>query len=149
MEKKNVFTDVPASIDSNSKKCSVPRLCLDLTKYMVNYLVMIRVNVYEAKTNLSKYLKRLEKGEIIILCRRNEPVAEIRPISKQPDEQRPVGVHKGDFAIPPSFFEPLPKEVETGFYGQSMIHAAEKNTGRNAQANAQEKAEGDAEGDTV
>lgn len=108
---------------------------------MVKYLIMIRVNIYEAKTNLSKYLKRLEKGETIILCRRNEPVAEIRPISKQSYEQRPVGVHKGDFEIPPSFFEPLPKEVEKSFYGQSVIGNAEKNTGRKAQANAERDAE--------
>ena len=39
---------------------------------------MIRLNIHEAKTHLSKYLAKLEKGETILLCRRNEPIAEIR-----------------------------------------------------------------------
>jgi len=42
---------------------------------------MIRLNIHEAKTHLSKYLAKLEKGETIVLCRRNQPIAEIRSIS--------------------------------------------------------------------
>ncbi len=42
---------------------------------------MIRVNIHEAKTHLSKYLEKVAEGETIILCKRNVPIAEIRPIS--------------------------------------------------------------------
>ena len=81
---------------------------------------MIRINIHEAKTHLSKYLERLAKGESIILCKRNVPVAEIRPIpSSSDDKRRPVGLAKGSFQIPPQFHEPLPPEIETAFYGES------------------------------
>jgi antitoxin (DNA-binding transcriptional repressor) of toxin-antitoxin stability system len=42
---------------------------------------MIRLNVHQAKTHLSKYLDRLAKGETILLCKRNTPVAEIRAVA--------------------------------------------------------------------
>ncbi len=54
---------------------------------------MIRVNVHEAKTNLSKLLKRVEAGETVLICNRNLVVAELRapygteaekPIPKRP-----------------------------------------------------------------
>lgn len=44
---------------------------------------MLRVNVHEAKTHLSKYLSLLAKGETILLCKRNVPIAEIRPFPKK------------------------------------------------------------------
>ena len=43
---------------------------------------MIRLNIHEAKTHLSKHLRRVKKGETIILCERNVPIAEIRPITQ-------------------------------------------------------------------
>lgn len=39
---------------------------------------MIRVNVHEAKTNLSKLLKQVEAGETVLICNRNLVVAELR-----------------------------------------------------------------------
>jgi antitoxin (DNA-binding transcriptional repressor) of toxin-antitoxin stability system len=30
---------------------------------------MIRVNIQEAKTHLSRYLDRVEQGEVVIVCR--------------------------------------------------------------------------------
>ena len=77
-------------------------------------MVMIRVNIAEAKTHLSKCLERVESGETIVLCRRNVPIAEIRPISKLPDEPRPVGIDRG-MTVPASFFEPLPDEILDAF----------------------------------
>jgi antitoxin (DNA-binding transcriptional repressor) of toxin-antitoxin stability system len=80
---------------------------------------MIKLNVHEAKTHLSRYLKRLEEdGEVIVLCRRNVPVAEIRPIPAKPREPRPVGLAKGQFEIGEEFFEPLPEDVLRDFEGR-------------------------------
>ena len=79
---------------------------------------MIKLNIHEAKTHLSKYLELLEKGESILLCKRNVPIAEIRPIPQPRKTQRPIGLGKGAFKIPKSFFKPLPKEVEHSFYGE-------------------------------
>ena len=71
---------------------------------------MIRINIAEAKTHLSRYLISVEDGETILLCRRNMPVVEIRPITKPPAEPRPVGIDRG-MTIPSSFFEPLPEDL--------------------------------------
>jgi len=72
---------------------------------------MIKINIHEAKTYLSRYLDRLAKGETIILCKRNIPVAEIRPIPTDRTSQRPIGLAKDKFRVPPEFFEPLPPEI--------------------------------------
>ncbi len=78
---------------------------------------MIRVNIHDAKTNLSKYLSQLKKEKKIILCRHNVPIAEIVPLENEPEaEKRPIGLAKGEFSVPDSFFDELPEEVIQSFY---------------------------------
>lgn len=77
---------------------------------------MIKINTAEAKTRLSYYLERVEGGETVVVCRRNVPVAEIRPLPKRPSEQRPVGIDRG-MRVPASFFEPLPEDLLDAFEG--------------------------------
>jgi len=78
---------------------------------------VIRLNIHEAKTHLSRYLERIMRGEIIVLCRRNVPIAEIRPLSPRRSEPRPFGLAK-DFEVPASFFEPLPEDLVDAFEGR-------------------------------
>ena len=75
---------------------------------------MIKINIADARASLSRYLARVEAGETITLCRRNVPIAEIRPIDTAPMKQRPIGIDRG-MTLPSSFFEPLPDEVLRGF----------------------------------
>ena len=42
------------------------------------------VGLFEAKTHLSEYVARAEKGEEVIITRHNKPVAKIVPISSVP-----------------------------------------------------------------
>lgn len=79
---------------------------------------MIRLNIHEAKTHLSAYLARLEAGETILLCKRNVPIAEIRPLPKKRKEPRPIGLAKGTFEVPESFYEPLPEALLDLFEGK-------------------------------
>jgi antitoxin (DNA-binding transcriptional repressor) of toxin-antitoxin stability system len=79
---------------------------------------MIKLNIHEAKTHLSRYLKRLEAGETILLCRHNVPIAEIRPLPQQRKTPRPLGTAKGRVKVPSEFFEPLPEEILRTFEGQ-------------------------------
>ncbi len=79
---------------------------------------MIKINIHEAKTHLSRYLAELEKGETILLCRRNTPIAEIRPLPKVRKKKRPIGLAKGTFEIPDSFFDPLPDDLLDLFEGK-------------------------------
>ncbi|TKB71460.1 MAG: type II toxin-antitoxin system Phd/YefM family antitoxin [Nitrospira sp.] len=78
---------------------------------------MIRLNIHEAKTHLSRYLNKLTKGKTIILCRHNEPIAEIRALPGLQDKPRRLGGAKGVMKIPASFFEPLPKDFLEAFTG--------------------------------
>jgi len=82
---------------------------------------MIRLNIHEAKTHLSRYLDRLVEGESIILCKRNVPIAEIRPLPRERGGKRPVGLAAGQFKIPPEFFEPLPDDILTSFHGEGTL----------------------------
>jgi len=79
---------------------------------------MIRLNVHEAKTHLSRYLARLVEGERILLCKRNVPVAEILPLKPARTGRRPVGLAKGRFDVPTEFFEPLPEDLLAAFEGK-------------------------------
>jgi antitoxin (DNA-binding transcriptional repressor) of toxin-antitoxin stability system len=72
---------------------------------------MIKLNIHEAKTHLSRYLARLAAGEVIILCNRNRPIAEIRGLREARREPRPIGLAKGTLVVPEAFFEPLPEAV--------------------------------------
>lgn len=81
---------------------------------------MIKLNIHEAKTHLSRYLEDLANGEIIILCKRNIPVAEIRGIHPREKHQRPTGLAKGEFEIPSEFFAPLPEEIIAAFNGECL-----------------------------
>jgi antitoxin (DNA-binding transcriptional repressor) of toxin-antitoxin stability system len=78
---------------------------------------MIKLNIHEAKTHLSRYLARLARGESILLCKRHVPIAEIRPIPPRRKIKRPVGLVKEKFKIPLEFFEPLPDDVVDSFHG--------------------------------
>ena len=93
---------------------------LDLVHYMIYSVIMIKLNIHEAKTHLSEYLAKVEAGEIVLLCRRNTPVAEIRALPQRLKEPRPIGLAKGAFQISKSFFEPLPDEVLAAFEGRDL-----------------------------
>ena len=79
---------------------------------------MKRVNIHDAKTNLSRYLAELAPGETLLLCNRNRPVAEIRSLQKKGVAKPPIGAVRGAFVVPDSFFEPLPDEILRAFSGE-------------------------------
>lgn len=79
---------------------------------------MRQINLADAKAHLSQYIDSVERGETIVLCRRNVPVAEIRPLPQPLNEPRPVGLYPG-LVVPDSFFEPLPEDVLQAFEGGS------------------------------
>ncbi len=73
---------------------------------MVQYMTMIKVNIAEAKAQFSKYLRKVEQGERVVLARRNRPVAEIRRIAPRRRGRRPIGLCAGDFIVPQNFDAP-------------------------------------------
>ena len=77
---------------------------------MVNNRTVTTINIAEAKAHLSEYLQRVESGETIIVARRNQPVAELRPIPSRAREPRPIGLCAGEFRVPDDFDSPLDDE---------------------------------------
>jgi antitoxin (DNA-binding transcriptional repressor) of toxin-antitoxin stability system len=69
-------------------------------------MVMVKVNLAEAKANLSRYLATASRGESVVICNHNVPVAELRALPKPVQKQRPIGLCKGQFRVPPRFFQP-------------------------------------------
>ena len=79
---------------------------------------MIKLNIHQAKTHLSRYLARLKAGETLVICERNTPIAEIRPLPAPSKKPRPLGLAKGMVQIHPSFFDPLPDDIIAAFEGR-------------------------------
>lgn len=80
-----------------------------------NMTIMITVNIADAKSRLAEYLRRVEEGETVTIARRNQPIAELRPLKQPLRKRRPVGLCAGDFEVPNDFDEPLPAFVLDGF----------------------------------
>lgn len=78
---------------------------------------METVNIHDAKTNLSKLLERVQKGENIIIGKAGKPIARLVPYVEQETvkEPRKFGLAKGQIWISPDFDEPDP-ELEDLFY---------------------------------
>lgn len=72
------------------------------------------ININEAKTHLSEVARQIKRGKRFILCDRNKPFAEIRPLPLTQEGLRPFGLAKGFFEVPDTFNEPDP-EIETLF----------------------------------
>jgi prevent-host-death family protein len=64
------------------------------------------MTIYEAKTNLSKLIKRASNGEEIIITRGSKPVAKLVAIGVVKGKRQP-GSMKGQLHVGPEFFEPL------------------------------------------
>jgi len=67
------------------------------------------VTVHEAKTNLSKLLRRAADGEEIVIARGSKPVARLVAVGERNGKRQP-GSFKGRLTVGPEFFEPLPED---------------------------------------
>lgn len=67
---------------------------------------MKTVTVHAAKTHLSKLIERAERGEEIVIARRQTPVVKLVPIAGS--GKRRFGAWRGRARVTREFFEPLP-----------------------------------------
>lgn len=68
-------------------------------------MFMTAINLHEAKARLSHYARRVKAGETIVLCNRNKPFAEIRPLPGTVAKKRRLGLMKGTCHVGNEFFE--------------------------------------------
>jgi prevent-host-death family protein len=70
---------------------------------------MATVTVHTAKTELSKLIARVERGERIVIARGKRPVVELVAY-RSGAPRRKFGALKGKIKLDESFWEPLPPE---------------------------------------
>lgn len=81
----------------------------------------ISVNIHEAKAQLSHLLNLIEQGEVVEICRRNVPIAEVKKIKKKNKAKRQLGFLKGQVRILPEFFDPMSEE-ELALWYDAPLH---------------------------
>ena len=76
-------------------------------------------NIHEVRENLAEYLAAAERGEEVLICRRNQPVARlVALVPARPRRQRPLGLARdAGQALPDAFWDPLPEELNTALAG--------------------------------
>ena len=74
---------------------------------------MHTVGVHEAKTHLSRLLRRVAAGEEILIARGGKPVARLVGVGTKDRIQ--LGRDKGLFELPDDFDAPLPDEILDDF----------------------------------
>jgi prevent-host-death family protein len=74
---------------------------------------METVTIRQAKTQLSRLIKKACQGEEIVIRRGNKPVVRLVAVAKEHGDREP-GAWKGKVKIGPEFFEPLPPEELEG-----------------------------------
>jgi antitoxin (DNA-binding transcriptional repressor) of toxin-antitoxin stability system len=74
------------------------------------------INVYEAKTHLSKLCGQAASGRDVIVARHGVPWVRITALGPAGQGVR-FGVMKGEIQIPDDFDAPLPEELQRAFEG--------------------------------
>lgn len=75
------------------------------------------VNLYEAKTHLSKLIEEASAGSEIIIAKAGKPKARLVPLEKPRSKRRPGG-WEGQVQISDDFDDELPAEILAGFLGE-------------------------------
>ena len=78
---------------------------------------MLMVNIADAKAKLSEYVEAVARGEQVIICNRNRPVAELRAIEPARVGPRDLTPMFPDWKIDPAFFDPLSDEELAAWEG--------------------------------
>ena len=97
-------------------------------------MTMILVNIHEAKARLSEYLDAVAKGERVLICKRNQPIAELRAVEQKRTAPRLIGGGPYHFEVPASFFEPMPDEFLDAFESGPVFPAVTPAPSRVAEA---------------
>jgi prevent-host-death family protein len=71
-------------------------------------------NIHEAKSQLSKLIDAVQRGETVTIAKAGKPVAVLGPLPSK-SAQRVRGVLKGQVRLGAEFDEPLPIDVLKGF----------------------------------
>jgi prevent-host-death family protein len=80
---------------------------------------MKTVNIHEAKTNFSRLVERVSKGESVVIAKAGKPMVKLVPLDEA--ERRParrLGSMIGEFTTPDDFDRWGEEEIAELFYGR-------------------------------
>jgi len=72
------------------------------------------VNISEAKTNLSKLVALVYRGEKVVIAKNNLPLVDL--VIHKPEGKRKLGLLVGQFTVPDNIMEET-AEINEMFYG--------------------------------
>lgn len=78
---------------------------------------MQTINIHEAKTQFSKLIEAVGRGDEIVIAKAGKPAARLVPMQSQKTVRKP-GALKGKMKIAADFDEPLPDELQAAFEGK-------------------------------
>jgi prevent-host-death family protein len=76
-----------------------------------------QINLYDAKTHLSRLVDEAASGEEILIARHGRPVAKLVAVAQAQPGKRPLGLARGQIWIAPDFDE-TPEEIVAAFEGR-------------------------------
>lgn len=80
----------------------------------------MEVNIHQAKTHLSRLLRRVANGEEVTIARAGVPVARLVPVEAAKKKIRPLGMDRGRVWVADDFDAPLPDDLLKEFYGGEL-----------------------------
>jgi antitoxin (DNA-binding transcriptional repressor) of toxin-antitoxin stability system len=87
-------------------------------------LTMLMVNIAEAKAKLSEFVEAVSRGERVVICNRNKPVAELRAVDQAPARPRDLSpMYPGQIFVTDGFFEPM-TEAELREWYRAPVYPA-------------------------
>lgn len=78
---------------------------------------MAQVNLYDAKTQLSRLVDRAAAGEEIVIAKGGRPLARLVPLAARTAPRR-LGQRAHEVALRPDFDAPLPDAMQRAFGGE-------------------------------
>ena len=79
---------------------------------------MLTVNIHEAKTHLSRLIKRAAAGEAFIIAKAGKPLVKVVPLTgKSSDQMQRLGFLEGEIRVPEDFDRMGEMEIERMFMG--------------------------------
>jgi len=75
------------------------------------------INLYEAKTQLSRLVERAAAGEEIVIAKAGRPVARLVPLAKS--GPRRLDLLSGQVRVGSDFDAPLPPSIAAAFKGEA------------------------------
>lgn len=79
--------------------------------------IMKTVNIYQAKTHLSKLLKMVQNGEAVVIAKNGQPIADLSPHKPQKNKIK-FGTLAGKLRFKDEDFVGIDPQIQEMFYGK-------------------------------